>query len=185
MKSCNKYLRAKRPSAFKIIFIVISIMAITYFNAFIVCAQGLGTSWSVFRHDSLHTGRSTLQGPDSNNLKWSFHTENIVDSSAVLDLDGTIYIGSQDKSFYAIKPDGILKWTFKTNGVITSSPAIDSDGNIYFGSWDKKLYALSPDGIFLWSFTTGGVIRSSPTIGPDRTIYFGSSDGNVYAIGEK
>ena len=108
MKSCNKYLSVRRPSAFKTIFIVIAIMVITYSNAFIVCAQGLNTLWSAFRHDSLHTGQSTLQGPDSNNLKWSFHTENIVDSSAVLDRNGIIYIGSQDKRFYAIRLDAHL-----------------------------------------------------------------------------
>ncbi len=89
--------KCRRPSAFKTIFIVIAIMTITYSKVSVVCAQGLNAPWSAFRHDSLHTGRSTLQGPDSNNLKWSFHTENIVDSSAVLDHDGTIYMGSQDK----------------------------------------------------------------------------------------
>jgi hypothetical protein len=81
--------KCRRPSAFKTIFIVIAVMAITYSKVYIVCAQGLNAPWSVFRHDSLHTGRSTLQGPDSNYLKWSFHTENIVDSSAVLGRDRT------------------------------------------------------------------------------------------------
>ena len=74
--------------------IVIAIMAITYFKIAVIGAQELNTSWPSFRHDSLNTGRSTLQGPENNNLKWSFKTSGSVDSSPVLDHNGTIYIGS-------------------------------------------------------------------------------------------
>jgi len=84
--------KRKKLLVFEASVIVIAIIAITCSKAFIVCAQELNTSWMVFRHDSLHTGLSTLQGPDSNNLKWSFHTGNSVDSSPVLDHKGTIYV---------------------------------------------------------------------------------------------
>ncbi len=59
---------------FKASIIVIAIMAITYSKAGVISAQELNTSWSAFRHDSLNTGRSTRQGPENNNFKWSFKT---------------------------------------------------------------------------------------------------------------
>jgi outer membrane protein assembly factor BamB len=88
---------------------VIVIMAIIYTKTCVLGAQELSTSWSAFRHDSMNTGRSSLQGPESNNLKWSCETGGSVDSSPVLDHNGTIYIGSQDKNLYALKPDGTRK----------------------------------------------------------------------------
>ncbi|MEK6766666.1 MAG: PQQ-binding-like beta-propeller repeat protein [Planctomycetota bacterium] len=111
MKSCKKYLKYLKVKRMKLFFfkvsiIVIAIKAITYSKVYIVCAHGINESWSVFRHDSLHTGRSTLQVTGNHNLKWSFHTGNSVDSSPVLDHNGTIYIGSQDKSFMQLNRMG-------------------------------------------------------------------------------
>ena len=59
-----------------------------------------------------------------------------------LAVDGTIYFGSWDGNFYALKPDGSKKWVFATSNIVVSSPAIGTDGTIYFGSHDKKFYAL-------------------------------------------
>ena len=71
---------------------------------------------------------------------------NIIVSSPAIGADGTIYFGSHDKNFYALKPDGTIRWTFATGGQIISSPAIGADGTIYFTSTDGNLYALNPDG---------------------------------------
>jgi hypothetical protein len=96
--------------------------------------------------------------------------------------DGTIYVGSDDKHLYAIKPDGTRKWAFKTGGSIVSSPAVGSDGTIYVGSGDGKVYAVNRDGSLKWTFQTGDVVYSSPLVGPDGTIYVASWDRYVYAI---
>ena len=72
--------------------------------------------------------------------------------------DGSIYLGSTDRSLYAFASDGTFKWSFPTGGLIdTCSPAIADDGTIYFGSNDGLLYALRPDGTRRWSrnFSTG------------------------------
>ena len=106
-------------------------------------------------------------------------------SSPAIGLDGTLYVGSDDETLYAINPDGLLKWTFSTNGQILSSPAIGADGTgtiVYVGSEDDNLYAINPDGSQKWAFPTNGQIHSSPAIGTDGTIYVGSDDDNLYAI---
>jgi outer membrane protein assembly factor BamB len=102
--------------------------------------------------------------------------------SPAIGSDGTIYVGSQDNKFYAIKLDGTVKWSFITGDTVRSSPVIGSDGTIYFGSYDYKLYAINSDGTEKWNFITEGVVGSSPTIDSDGTIYVGSDDDKLYAI---
>jgi len=119
---------------------------------------------------------------DEGSLKWAFETGGGVVSSPAIGPDGTIYLGSNDGSLYAINPDGTLKWTFPTKGAVHSRPAIGPDGTIYVGSWDHYLYAINRDGSAKWAFLTKGEINSSPFIGPDGTVYVGSWDHYLYAI---
>lgn len=58
----------------------------------------------------------------------------MVNSTALIGKDGTIYVGSGDNYFYAIKHDGTLKWKYKADGSVDSAPVINSDGIIYFSS---------------------------------------------------
>ncbi len=140
--------------------------------------------WPMFRQNLRHTGLSPYDTRSNNGqLKWIFGTGDCVQSSPVIGSDGTIYIGSEDKKLYAIKPDGTQKWSYTTGERIRwSSPAIGSDGTIYVGSDDYKLYAINPDGTEKWNFATGRYIKSSPVIGSDGTIYIGSYDYKLYAI---
>jgi len=51
--------------------------------------------WSMFRHDSNHTGFSTSDAPDRCLRSWDFTTgDSVVSSPAVA--DGKVYIGSED-----------------------------------------------------------------------------------------
>lgn len=54
----------------------------------------------------------------------------------------TVYVGSQDRSLYAINPDGTLKWTLPVGEKGLSSPVLGADGTIYVGSFDNSLYAI-------------------------------------------
>ena len=108
-------------------------------------------------------------------------------SSPAVASDGTIYVGGDDRSLYAINPDGTLRWTFGAGDRIRSSPSIGPDGTIYFGSHDGRLYAVHPDGTERWSVEMHcglpwGCLRADgiPSIGPDGTIYM-MVDG-VYAV---
>jgi outer membrane protein assembly factor BamB len=142
------------------------------------------TSWSMFRHDLSHTGRSQYNTSMNNGRKiWDFVTQGNIASSPAIGSDGTIYFGSDDKKLYALFPNGTKKWEYSAGNDVTSSPAIGSDGIIYVGSNDWKLYALYPNGTKKWEFATGFYVRSSPTIGLDGIIYFGSCDGTLlYAL---
>lgn len=114
--------------------------------------------------------------------KWKFKTGGEVDSSPAVGTDA-IYIGSDDKNFYAINPEtGEALWHYQTMGAISASPAIGPNGTIYIGSQDNHLYAFRPNSSLKWSLDIGDAIFSSPAIGADGTIYLGASDGNLYSI---
>src|SRR5215471_3638542 len=78
--------------------------------------------------------------------KWSVEIEAVIDSSPAIAPDGTIYFGSWNDRFWALKPDGTQKWVFHAGGEVRSSPAVAADGTVYFGCHDRKLYALQADG---------------------------------------
>jgi len=76
-------------------------------------------------------------------IKWSYDLPDDTYSSPAIGADGTIYIGCDDGSLYALNPDGTQKWAFLTGGAVESSPAIGADGTVYVGSFDGKLYAIA------------------------------------------
>jgi len=129
-------------------------------------------------------GKVYALNPATGEKKWEFVTGGPVASSAAIGMDGTVYVGSDDKKVYALDGQtGTKKWEFETGALVHSSPAIGVDGTVYVGSWDKKVYALDGNnGAKKWEFATGGRVLSSPAIGPEGTLYIGSSDRKIYAI---
>jgi outer membrane protein assembly factor BamB len=120
-------------------------------------------------------------------LKWSFETEDGVESSPAIGSDGTIYFGSYDGNLYSVKDagnQGILNWKYPTNGSIDGSPIIDGDGIIYFASRDSYLYAVYPDGNLKWDFKGEDGFESSPSIDAQGYLYIGGFDGYFYCIGK-
>jgi outer membrane protein assembly factor BamB len=147
-----------------------------------VKAQPAVSAWPTFHHDNQRTGRSPYRAATLEYTRWKYKTGGPVTASPVIDVDGSVYVGSWDNYFYAFDNFGVLQWRIKTGDIIKSSAAISQTGVIYVGSNDKKLYAFSRAGDILWTFETGGAVISSPAIGDDGTIYFGSADSKVYAL---
>ena len=98
------------------------------------------------------TGISKAKG-----IKWSFKTGKGVKSSPIV-VDGVLYVGSDDKSFYAINAEtGEKIWSFKTEAPVISSAAVVG-GSVFFIS-GKKIYSLdAKTGKQNWSntFLKGG-----------------------------
>ena len=116
-----------------------------------LCADLAPAPWPMYRQNGYHTGVSTTPASGSVGiLKWKYQTDNHVNSSPAIGVDGTIYFGSDDNYVYALYPNGTLKWKYMTGGYVYSSPAIDSDGTIYVGGLDKYVYALNSDGTLKW-----------------------------------
>ncbi len=130
--------------------------------------------------------------PGDGSVGWTYPTNGHIVSSPAFStygfdafngITGTLYIGSDDNSLYAIRSDGSLEWTALMGNPVTSSPAISPDLSIVVGNEDHHVYSFSPtSGSLNWFFTTGAPIESSVVVGIDGTVYVGPDDGNVYAI---
>ena len=112
--------------------------------------------WTYYRGNYDLPGVTT-DGPGSGAyLKWKYKTDGPITSSPII-VNGTIYIGSQDKNYYALDAyTGQKIWNFSTGFRVLSTPAI-SDGKLYTGADDGNIYALNAKtGEVVWNKSVGG-----------------------------
>src|SRR5688572_31295503 len=83
-----------------------------------------GAPWPKFRANAEQTGRVDLVPKMTGGKLWEVKTAKGIFSAAVIGADGTTYIGSADRTFYAIAPDGSVKWKVLTGEVIDSSAVL-------------------------------------------------------------
>lgn len=133
-----------------------------------------------FMGDAAHTGRSENRGPSTTpSPVWTYQTGARVFASPVVGHDGTIYIGSLDGQFVALKPDGSLGWRYSAGQKIYPS-ALVAGSSVIFGTSHKELVSLSLHGQPRWKLPLQDVVDASATLGPDGRIYV-VADG-AYAV---
>ncbi len=131
-----------------------------------------GSPWPKFRGDAAQTGRSAIKPTSTSGQFWVYPTGKGVFSSPIVGRDGTIYVGSADRSFYALHPDGTLRWKIDTGEIIDSSGLLDGDGRVYFGSGDGLLRAADA--------ATGDVAWMTPADPPaTNSAFINWFEGNV------
>jgi eukaryotic-like serine/threonine-protein kinase len=123
-------------------------------------------------------------------LRWSFHTGNVVHASPAL-ANGLLYVGSWDSNFYALDAaTGKERWRFKTgedpkinNQVGIQSSAVVEGGSVYFGCRDSNLYALDAlSGARRWAYSNhGSWVVGSPAV-RDGRVYFATSDSGLVQV---
>ena len=85
--------------------IISGLAGLTGFFDNIVEATGpTNSSWSMFRHDLQHSGYSTSEAPDTNNVIWEYATFGWVRSSPAV-ADGKVYIGSIGDTVFCLDAD--------------------------------------------------------------------------------
>ncbi len=138
--------------------------------------------WPTFHYDSAHSGYSTSTGPLTNQTLWKFKTGNSVEYSSPSVVNGVAYVGSQDRTFYALNANtGEKIWSFTAGNSIKSIATVVNDV-VYVGSLDNNVYALdAKTGNQIWKFKTGNQVYSSPNV-VDGVVYIGSNDHYVYAL---
>ncbi|KYK22487.1 hypothetical protein AYK24_02105 [Thermoplasmatales archaeon SG8-52-4] len=137
--------------------------------------------WPMFHHDAVKNGYSTSSAPDTDDVLWSYNTNNIISSSPAVS-NGKVFIGCADKKLYCFEMmNGSILWNFTTSGKISSSPAV-YNGRVYVGSQDSIFYCLDAEnGSQIWQYDINFMIESSPTI-KDGKVFFGSSGGILYCL---
>ena len=154
-------------------------------------------AWPKFRGDAAQTGRGkfspTKAGPSFADARpWELKTAKGIFSSAVIGGDGTSYIGSADRTFYAIDRAGQVKWKVLTGEIIDSSALLDDKGRVYFGSGDGKLRALdAATGAPVWTMQADDPainkafinwFEGNVAMGPSGTLYVPNDNFFFYAI---
>lgn len=123
---------------------------------------------------------NTLDG----SIRWQYQTGGSIISSPAVDIQGNVYIGSEDGKLYVLDPNGALQWSFQAGAPIDSSPAVGWANRVYVAANDGKLYVLRTDvdgGNLITSFQMGADAFSSPAVGSDGRVYIGCSDSKLYA----
>ncbi len=146
-----------------------------------------GAYWPRFRRTEENRGWSPVLPGAGQKEIWTYQTGKGIFSSPVIDKEGTIYLGSADAVFYAIRSDGTLAWKQKLGELVDSAAVIGEDGTIYAGSGDGNLYAFGPGGEVRWKFKPrGGAFitwfEGNVVIGPDGALYAGNDDFHMYSI---
>jgi outer membrane protein assembly factor BamB len=109
--------------------------------------------WPKFRQNPQQDGRAAVSPVDNGARPFVFTTGKGVFSSPVVDGDGNLYVGSADRVFYSVGPDGQQRWQVRTGEIIDSSALLDDLGRVYFGSGDGLLRALDrSNGHEVWHF---------------------------------
>jgi outer membrane protein assembly factor BamB len=142
------------------------------------------------RHDARNTGRTALRGVYRGDKPWSFRTGKGIFSTPVVGSDGTVYVGSADSNFYAIRPGGKRRWKFATGNIIDSA-AVVRGSTVTFGSGDETLYRLTTKRRVIWRFrptkppVQGQQVNwweGNADIGPGGVVYAGNTGGYEYAV---
>ncbi len=128
-----------------------------------------------------HTGRTSAAGPSAEpTQRWVYRTGARVYASPIVGADGTIYVGSTDRTFVALSPDGVLRFRYSGADRFFATAAITQDGSIVVGNHDGSIVSLTSAGQVRWRRVLGAPVDASAAIGADGTIYV-TADG-LHAI---
>ena len=149
-----------------------------------------GAPWPKFRGNAVQDALSTVRPTSTEGALWTFRTGKGVFSSPVVGADETVYIGSADRTFYALRPDGTVRWRFATGEIIDSAGLLDDRGRVYFGSGDGHLYALdAATGARVWDIqaedptTTRAYINwfeGNVAMGPSGDLFVPNDNFRIY-----
>ncbi len=124
-----------------------------------------------------HDGRSANAGPSADpQTRWVHRTGARVYASPVIAPDGTIYVGSTDRTFVALSADGTLRFRYTGADRFYATAALDRSGNIVVGNHDGSVVSLTPNGQVRWRRVLGAPVDTSAAIDDDGTIYV-AADG--------
>lgn len=148
------------------------------------------TAWTQYRGDAQKTGMgwTSTQFPEGRVL-WTRKVGPMIDSSPSVAPDGTIYVGTVDRtstrSVVALNPDGTERWAvgLQAEGFkyrVRAAPAIRSDGRVVVVGYRYypgrgRLFLLSPAGaIEQWSEEYNSPGLSSPALDEQDNTYYWS-----------
>ena len=146
------------------------------------------SQWPVFRSNAQATGVATGHLAEQPELIWKHTVEKGAFESTPVIVDGVVYIGDMDGTFYALDlSSGNKLWTFdrgKEKTGFTAAAAVQ-DGLVYIGDMDGSFFCLdAKTGEKKWTVTTDGEIDSAANFYQDNVLV-GSQDTKLYCLNAK
>lgn len=148
--------------------------------------------WPKFRGNMSQTAASKLKPKTTGGSLWKYKTGKGIFSSPIVAADGTVYIGSADRGYYAFTAEGKLRWKVPTGEIIDSAGLLDDRGRLYFGSGDGKLRAVDAQtGVSVWTFAAEDPsvnkafinwFEGNVAIGRNGNLYVPNDNFSVYAV---
>jgi outer membrane protein assembly factor BamB len=114
--------------------------------------------------------------------KWTFALRDRAYGAPTVGADGTVWIGSDAKRLFAVKPNGALGLELELDGEVDASPLPMSDGGVVVAA-GETVVRIGPRGDVGWRFRAKRKVYSAPTETSDGRIVFGSQDHRLYALG--
>lgn len=103
-------------------------------------------------------------------------------SSATLDANNHLFIGTDDGYFYSLDTNGTIRWRYYAGDEIISSPAIMPNNRICVGCEDGYVYIFQRDSGFISRTNLVASVSSTPAIGTDGSIYATNEDGMLVKL---
>lgn len=145
------------------------------------------TCWSNSRGNQQLHGVTSVEFPQSVDVKWTYDADGIFKSAPVV-CDNKVVVGSTNGTMYCINMQGDSIWGFKTDNGI-EGPALIDNGIVYFGNLTGILYALDlKTGSKLWEYETENQIMGAPSLykkGGKEIIAVGSYDYYLHGVDAK
>lgn len=114
-------------------------------------------------------------------VKWQAALPGFVTATLAAGADGTLYVGCQDSSLYAVK-DGVALWGVPTGDEVWSTPALGPE-QIYFGSNDGWIYAANREsGTVTWKTSIEGQVWGRPLLTSTGGVYVAATNKRVHRL---
>lgn len=115
-------------------------------------------------------------------LAWRYVTGGRVVAKAAVDLRGTIYIISDDRTLYALSVQGRERWRYPVGRKLSAGPVVTYDGTILLGTRSGILMAMGPNGRLRWLFSPRTGACLNPALGSDGSIVLATTSGMIYCL---
>jgi outer membrane protein assembly factor BamB len=94
--------------------------------------------------------------------------------------NGTIYVGSDARRFYAVSPKGTVLWRLETNGEADTGGVLT--GELVVFAAGASVFAVRAGGDVAWRFDAKRKVFTAPAVTSAGAIVVGSQDHHVYCL---
>lgn len=102
-------------------------------------------------------------------------------SNPVTGPDGSVFVGSQDGNFYALRADGTERFRVHTGAAVDSDALLGPAGEVYFADLAGHVHAFRASGERAWVVALGGAVRAPLSRGPAGEL-MGVTQGPVVRL---